>query len=202
MALVIIEWSYGSDSRIERCCHACNLPATCDRSQQDDSPPVDFGPLVQEIDRADHIPGSPSRVTFAHEKELPAEVKPRTGSLSVPRRRFSPLAIARAFDDEDRRPGPRPDLSHVVQLALCLGIVLARHNDDGRNVRCRFVREVKIRCHPVLRPNLEHDIFEAVPVSHMACGYPCLKRRLLRRGFSGPRLAPIYPLFSGSPPLP
>src|SRR5262249_2344671 len=119
----------------------------------------------------------------------------------IPRRSLSPLAIAGAFDDEYRRSRPRPDLSHVVQLALRLRVVLAGHDDDCRERQRRFVWKVKIGRHPVLGTDLEDDILEPVTLSGMPRRHLRLKRRLLRRELAHRLLEGSYPLVAESLPL-
>src|SRR5258706_15650753 len=115
MALIVVVRSYSGNSWIEGRRYAGDLSTAGYRSEQNDPVLIDFRTLIQEVDRADHVPGRPSRITLAHQKELPGEVEPRAGSLAVPRRCLRPLAVPRAFDDQHCGSRSRPHLAHVVQ---------------------------------------------------------------------------------------
>src|SRR5438105_157534 len=132
VALVVVVRSYRGDSWIESRRHTGDFSAAGNRAQQDDPILIDLRTLIQEVHRADHVPCRPSRITLAHQEELLAEVVPRAVCLAIPRSGLGPLAIAGALDDQYCGSRPRPDLSHIVQFALYLRVVLASHNDDCR----------------------------------------------------------------------
>ena len=177
MALIVVIRRNRGDSRVERRGYSGDLSAAGDRAEQDDPVLVDFGPLVQEVYRADHVPRRPSRITFTHEKELLGEVESRAVALAIPRRGLGPFAISRTLDDQHRASGPRPELAHIVQLALCLRIVLAVHDEDRREWRCGVAPEGRDSPPSSMPAGLKHDVLEPVAVAIMPRCHSSLKRR-------------------------
>ena len=75
------------------------------------------------------------------------------------------LAVAEVVRDQNQAPLPGPGHSHILQLALRLGVVVAVGDQNSRHRPGGPGRHIKVGGHHQTRPALEDEVIDAEAVA-------------------------------------
>src|SRR5262245_2582126 len=76
------------------------------------------------------------------------------------KRMLAPLTMAKLIHDQHQTPPSRPRHTHILQLALRLGIVMAVTNEDTGHGVATWFWNVQVGSHKQPWPALEDQVFD------------------------------------------